>query len=105
MRRLAATALALLLAACASAPPFAELQNRAAAVGKSKAEILATFGEPSSAVDLGGQEQKLVYVYDDVVLYGPSGPATATAYFCEVTFHLSQDRVTGVEARGPDCDG
>ena len=103
MRRLAILALAVLLGACASAPPFAEPANRAAAVGKSKAEILQEFGEPAE-VGTAGQEQTLIYIYDDVVLYGSSGPATAIAYHCEVTFHLSDDRVTSVDAQGTDCD-
>ena len=103
MRRLAAIALVLLLAACASAPPFAEPQKRAAAVGKSKAEILAEFGQPAQ-VHGDGADEALVYVYDRVVLYGPSGPAAATAYFCEVTFHLRDDRVASVDAQGPDCN-
>jgi len=103
MRWIAIPALAILLAGCTSAPPFAEPAKRAAAVGKSKAEILQQFGEPAE-IGADGQEQTLVYIYDDVVLYGPSGPATAIAYHCEVTFHLSDDRVTSVDAQGSDCN-
>lgn len=103
MRSPAAIALVALLAACASAPPFTESQRRAAAVGKSKAEILAEFGEPTQVLD-DGAEEALLYVYDRVVLYGPSGPATATAYFCEVTFHLRDGRVASVDAQGADCN-
>jgi hypothetical protein len=104
MRWIAISTLAVLLGGCASAPPFAEPANRAAAVGKSKAEILQQFGEPTE-IGVDGEEQTLIYIYDDVVLYGPSGPAAAIAYHCEVTFHLSNDRVTSVESNGPDCDG
>jgi hypothetical protein len=108
MRSLFLVALAALpLLACAAAPPFAHPDNRAAAVGKSKMEILEEFGEPSDVVDgADGQEQKLVYIYDDVEL--SSAPGTTMKgkdYFCQVTFHLSADKVTAVDAEGPNCDG
>jgi hypothetical protein len=102
MRRIAIATLAALVAACTSAPSFTEPGKRAAAMGKSKQDVLAEFGEPSDIIDEGDQ-QRLVYVYDRIVLYGPSGPATATAYYCEVIFHLAHDRVTAVGENGPDC--
>jgi hypothetical protein len=102
MRRLT-LALLVLLAACTSAPPFTEPAKRAAALGKSKAEILAEFGQPTETANAGGQDEALLYVYHDVVLYGPSGPATAIDYRCEVTFQLTDDRVSAIDTEGPDC--
>jgi hypothetical protein len=96
------------LIACApSPPPFAHPDNRAAAVGKSQAEILEEFGAPSDvATDASGQATKLVYIYDDVELSSaPGTPAKGKDYFCQVTFHLTGDKVSAVNAEGPNCNG
>jgi hypothetical protein len=110
MRSLTIVALAVLplLLGCAPAPKFAHPDDRAAAVGKTKMEILEEFGEPTDVIDNPeGQEDKLIYVYDDVEV--TSAPAstttTGTDYFCEVTFLLLNDKVTGVETKGPNCEG
>jgi len=95
------TALAL-LAACAQPPRFTEPAARATAVGKSKAEVLAGFGPPGESLGADGEE-RLVYVWDRVVRYGPSGPAAANAYHCRVTFVLIEGIVARVEAEGEDC--
>lgn len=111
MRRLTIAALAAalpLLAACAPEPPFTQPDNRAASVGKSKAEILEEFGEPTKVIDNPeGQEDQLIYVYDDVeVTSAPAAPTTTgTDSYCEVTFHLMSDKVTSVDAKGANCDG
>ena len=109
MRNLTIVLAALaLLVACTPAPPFAHPDNRAAAVGKSKTEILEQFGEPTKVIDNPeGQEDQFIYVYDDVEI--SSAPAatttTGTDSFCEVTFHLMNDKVTSVDAKGPNCAG
>jgi len=100
---LAALAAFLLLAACAQTPRFAEPAARAAAVGKTETELLAEFGEPDErSADDGGE--RLVYLYDRALRYGPSGPAAAVVYRCRVTFSLAEGRVAAVQAEGPDCD-
>lgn len=104
----AALAAFALLLACTPAPPFAHPDNRAAAVGKSKTEILEEFGEPTKVIDgPDGQEDQFIYVYDDVEISSSPGAATMTGSdsFCEVTFHLMSDKVTGVDAKGPNCGG
>lgn len=103
-RAAAIAALAALLSACASAPPYTDPGPRAASIGKSKQEVLARFGAPDAAVAADGEE-RLTYVWDRSVRYGPSGPAIATHYRCEVTFHLIGDKVTSVDTDGPDCGG
>jgi len=104
MRRpLAALAALLLLAACAQTPRFAEPAARAAAVGMTETELLAEFGEPDErGADESGE--RLVYLYDRVVRYGASGPATAVVYRCRVTFTLVEGRVAAVQDQGPDCN-
>lgn len=96
------------LVACAPEPPFTHPDNRASSVGKSKMEILEQFGAPAKVVDNPeGQEDQLIYVYDDVEISSAPGAAqtTGTDSFCEVTFHLLDDKVTSVDSRGPNCDG
>ena len=109
MRSLTIAVLATLtLLACTPAPPFAHPDNRAAAVGKSKVEILEQFGEPTKVIDNAeGQEDQFIYVYDDVEISSTPGAATTTGTdsFCEVTFHLMDDKVTSVDAKGPNCAG
>jgi hypothetical protein len=101
--------LSLLAAACApEPPPFAHPDNRAAAVGKSKAEVLAQFGEPTKVIDNPeGQEDQFIYVYDSVEISSSPGAATTTGSdsYCEVTFHLMSDKVTRVDSKGPNCAG
>jgi hypothetical protein len=109
MRNLTIVLAALaLLVACTPAPPFAHSDNRAAAVGKSKTEILEQFGAPTKVIDNAeGQEDQFIYVYDDVEISSSPGAATTTGTdsFCEVTFHLMNDKVTSVDAKGPNCAG
>ena len=52
-------------------------------------------------------EDQLIYVYDDVEISSSPGAATTTGSdsYCEVTFHLMDDKVTGVDSKGPNCDG
>jgi len=100
--------LSLLAAACAPEPSFTHPDNRAAAVGKSKAEILEQFGEPTKVIDNPeGQEDQFIYVYDDVEISSTPGAATTTGSdsYCEVTFHLMSDKVTSVDSKGPNCAG
>lgn len=92
----------LLLSACASAPAFVEPSKRADLVGKSRQDVVAALGAPAAAESNGGEE-RLTYVHDRVVRYGPSGPAIATRYYCRVTFRLVEERVVAVETEGPDC--
>jgi hypothetical protein len=104
MFRLLSALLLALPAACTAAPPLLDPAARASAVGKTRAEVLASFGEPTESA-IEGERERLTYVHDRLVLYGPSGPATANRYYCSVTFLLAWGRVDTIETTGPDCGG
>ena len=105
----AALVLCLGLAACGKPEPYLQPAERHAAVGKTRAELVAHFGQPHESYVEDGKTY-LTYILSLNTPVGYYNASTksyhVTGYmsqYCRVTFLLVQDRVLQDYAVGDIC--